>query len=66
LMEVPTLRLLMINTDGLEYHIHRDHAVEALGVCYRWEMVTSLSLEGTQYNRMWIRDVNNYIAESMT
>jgi len=66
LMEVPTLRLLMINTDGLEYHIHRDHAVEALGVCYRWEMVTSLSLEGTQYSRMWIRDVNNYIAESMT
>ena len=64
LMKVPTLRLLMINTDGLEYHVHRSHAKHAQAVCDTWEQLTSLSLEGTQYSRMWIRDVNNYIAEN--
>lgn len=64
LMKVPTLRLLMINTDGLEYHVHRGHAKHAQAVCDTWEQLTSLTLEGTQYSRMWIRDVNNYIAES--
>lgn len=65
LMRVPTLRLLMINTDGLEYRVSRDYAEVADVVCREWEQLTSLSLEGTQYSRMWIRDVNNYIAESM-
>ncbi len=64
LLKVPTLRLLMVNTDGLEYHVHRDHAGHATKVCREWEQRTMLSLEGTQYSRMWVRDVNNYIAES--
>lgn len=64
LMEVPTLRLLMINTDGLEYRVSRDYAEVADVVCREWELMTQLSLEGTQYGRMWIRDVNNYMAES--
>jgi hypothetical protein len=66
LMKVPTLRLLMINTDGLEYRVSRDYAEVADVVCREWEQLTSLSLEGTQYSRMWITNVNNYIAESMT
>lgn len=64
LMKVPTLRLLMINTDGLEYRVSRDYAEHAQAVCDTWEQLTGLSLEGTQYSRMWIRDVNNYMAES--
>ena len=63
-MKVPTLRLLMINTDGLEYRVSRDYAEVADVVCREWEQLTSLSLEGTQYSRMWIRDVNNYMAEN--
>ena len=54
----------MINTDGLEYRVSRDYAEVADVVCREWEQLTSLSLEGTQYNRMWIRDVNNYMAEN--
>jgi hypothetical protein len=65
LMRVPTLRILMINTDGLEYHVHRDYRDVAKEHCSFWEMMTLLNLENVQYNRMWIRDVNNYIAESM-
>jgi len=64
LMKVPTLRILMMNTDGLEYHVHRDHARSAALACEFWEHMTTLSLEGTQYSRMWITNVNNYIAES--
>ena len=64
LMEVPTLRILMMNTDGLEYRVSRDYAEVSDVVCREWEQLTSLSLEGTQYSRMWIRDVNNYIAEN--
>ena len=64
LMEVPTLRVLMVNTDGLEYRVNRMHRVHAQEVCARWERMTTLTLENVQYSRMWIRDVNNYMAES--
>lgn len=64
LMKVPTLRILMMNTDGLEYRVHRDHAFSARAACEWWEHMTTLTLENVQYTRMWIRDVNNYIAEN--
>ncbi len=63
LMKVPTLRVLMINTDGLEYHVHRDYMSHAHEVCASWERMTSLTLENVQYSRMWVTNVNNYISE---
>ena len=65
LMKVPTLRILMMNTDGLEYRVHRDYVPSARAACGFWEHMTNLTLENVQYSRMWIRDVNNYIAESV-
>ena len=64
LMEVPTLRIIMINTDGLEYRVNRVFDNHAREVCAWWEQMTKLTLENVQYIRMWIRDVNNYVAES--
>jgi hypothetical protein len=32
-------------------------------VCKEWERLTKLELESVHYKRMFIRDVNNYIAE---
>ena len=65
LMEVPTVRIIMCNTDGLEYRVSREYQARAKEVCGRWERMTNLTLENVQYSRMWIRDVNNYIAESV-
>lgn len=65
LMKVPTLKLLQINTDGATYLIHRDYEPIAKQVCKWWESITRLTLEDADYNRIFIRDVNNYIAEGL-
>lgn len=65
LVEIPTLRIIQANTDGITYYIHRDYEPQAAAVCKQWEQYTCLELESANYNRMWIRDVNNYVAENM-
>ena len=66
LMQVPMLRILMVNTDGLEYRVNKAYQVGAINVCRAWEKMTGLFLEDASYSRMWIRDVNNYMAESFS
>lgn len=63
LMSIPTVRVIMANTDGLEYTIHPDYVQQAVAVCEEWERLTKLSLERARYSRMWILNVNNYLAE---
>lgn len=65
LMTVPTLQIIQANTDGITYRIHRDYEPQAASLCQHWEKFTLLTLESVNYKRMWIRDVNNYVAESM-
>lgn len=64
LLTVPTLKIIQINTDGITYYIHKNYEPMAAGLCREWEKLTALTLEDTNYKRMWIRDVNSYIAES--
>lgn len=63
LVEIPTIRLVQVNTDGITYMIHRDHLETARAIEQWWQDYTQLVLEDAQYSRMWIRDVNGYIAE---
>ncbi len=63
LMLVPTFRIIMVNTDGITYYIHRSFLSQAQQVEQEWEALTRLTLESAHYSRMWIRDVNSYIAE---
>jgi hypothetical protein len=63
LMKVPTVMLIMVNTDGLEYSIHPQHIEQANQVCDWWMKKTGLTLEGARYSRLFIRDCNNYLAE---
>lgn len=63
LIGVPTLNIIQINTDGITYRVHRDHEPKAAQICRNWEQYTMLKLEDANYSRMFIRDVNNYIAE---
>lgn len=65
LVEVPSLRIIQINTDGITYYIHESCEPQAEQICREWEQYTLLTLEDAGYSKMWIRDVNNYIAQSM-
>ena len=63
LISVPTLRVVMANTDGIEYTIQPQHVDQADEICAEWEKFTRLHLEGARYKKLFIRDVNNYIGE---
>lgn len=65
LMTVPTFSMVQINTDGITYVVHRDHLDRCKAIEKQWGQFTCLVLEDVHYSRMFIRDVNNYIAESM-
>lgn len=66
LLSVPTVRLLQANTDGVTYTIRRDMLPAAVKVEAAWQSYTRLVLEDVEYSAMWLGDVNNYIAESIT
>ncbi len=55
-------RIVMCNTDGFEYIIDSDKFDEADKWVKWWEDVTKLEMEGDEYSKMFIRDVNNYIS----
>ena len=63
LIKAPGLRMIQANTDGVTYLCPREHIEWTRQVCRWWESVTNLELEEALYKRMFIRDVNNYIAE---
>lgn len=65
LLSVPTVRILQANTDGITYMIRREHMAAAVQIRDAWQVYTRLVLEEVQYSRMWLRDVNNYIAENV-
>jgi len=62
LMEVPTLQMIQVNTDGVTYKVSSDHKEKADEKCERWMKETGLELEEGIYKRMALRDVNNYLA----
>lgn len=59
---IPGARPLMQNTDGLEMMIPTHFVDKYMEICAEWEKMTSLQLEHDKYQKMIIRDVNNYIA----
>lgn len=63
LVKVPGLRMIQANTDGVTYYCPRGHLDHTRAVCRWWEGFTQLTLEENLYNRVFIRDVNSYIAE---
>lgn len=63
LIKVPGLRMIQGNTDGITYLcplVFMDHVRK---VHKWWEGQTNLELEETLYKAIFIRDVNNYIAQ---
>lgn len=62
---IPDCNLIQANTDGITVIINKKYIALFRMWCKEWEKITGLVLEEVKYNRMWIRDVNNYISETM-
>ena len=54
------ITILQINTDGITVKIPREFENSYYALCKLWEAQTNLTLEYVEYDKMWIRDVNNY------
>lgn len=63
LREIPNLKLIQVNTDGLTVKVERSRVDEVFQCKRDWEKMTGLDLEDAVYEYMFIRDVNNYIAK---
>lgn len=59
---IPGVQMIQANTDGITALVPRevDHFFQLW--CNEWEAISGLKLDHAEYERMWIRDVNNYIA----
>lgn len=62
LTNVPTLRLIQVNTDGITMMLDRERHHEVKAICDYWSKETHLELEHAEYTKMCIADVNSYIA----
>lgn len=62
---IPDCELIQANTDGITVRIKKSNEYLLNMWIKEWEKMTGLELERVEYKRMWIRDVNNYIAEKM-
>lgn len=60
---VPGLQMVQANTDGVTVRIPRTSEAQLGAVVTHWEHFTNLKMERAVYSRMFIRDVNSYIAE---
>lgn len=58
-------KMVQLNTDGVTFLVRDEDREHAEGLCKQWETFTGLTLEYADYEAMWIRDVNNYIAKSL-
>lgn len=65
LVKVPGLSMVQANTDGVTYLCPHEHVEHTRNLCRWWEGVTQLELEEVLYSRMFIKDVNNYMAEGL-
>lgn len=60
LKQVPTVEIIMANTDAVGYTIEEEYQLQALQVIKDWEELTNLEMEEDNIVKMVMRDVNNY------
>ena len=59
------MKIIQANTDGITCILDRRDQEEYDRICKNWERMTMLDLEFVEYDRMFIADVNNYLAIDM-
>jgi len=62
LMQIDSVSLIQANTDGLTFKIDKKDKALYEKISKNWQEFTGLELEEIIYEKLWIRDVNNYIA----
>jgi hypothetical protein len=62
LLTVPGIKTIQCNTDGITLYLPRSKKHTVDYVCGQWEKHTKLSLEHVEYSRMYVADVNSYLA----
>jgi len=60
------LKLIQVNTDGLTVKIPKSSEQKLIELSNQWQKTTGLDLERADYSKMFIRDVNNYVAVTTT
>lgn len=63
MLSIEGVHIVQINTDGITIIIPDGKRVEVERLTTAWSKATLLELEANDYSHMWIRDVNNYIAQ---
>ena len=61
----PIAKIIQANTDGITIHVRRERYKQVKRICEQWEKETGLTLEEAEYSRMFVADVNSYIAEGV-
>lgn len=61
-IEKANAQILMANTDGFEMKVKRTEVEKVKQCVADWEALTKLTMEGDEYEVMFIANVNNYIA----
>ena len=62
-MAVAGVTIIQANTDGITCRVHKSVREHFMVICKAWEALTKLTLEYVDYERMFVRDVNNYIGD---
>ncbi len=56
--------MIQANTDGFTVRIPREKLDRYYAICDEWSKITKLDWEFAEYDSMYVRDVNNYIART--
>lgn len=62
ILRIPSARILQLNTDGLTVDIPRGYRELFDQICAWWMRHTCLELEFSEFDGLWLRDCNNYLA----
>lgn len=63
--ELPDVDLIQANTDGLSFMLNRVSYDRCKQICDEWMRITRMELEFVEYESMFLRDVNNYVARDV-
>ncbi|QZA70467.1 DNA polymerase II [Erwinia phage AH03] len=62
MLELSGIHVISANTDGIVIKAPRKRMDEMNGIISHWEKITRFETEETQYDSLYSRDINNYIA----
>jgi len=65
LLQIPGLRIIQANTDGMTLYLPRTAKFLVDCVCQDWERTTRLQLEQVEFDKMFVADVNSYLARTV-